>query len=256
MEDKTLLGLYLSKVAAGDKSFVEKLCRRLADRLVFIPIVSSGNGQKGRARTMTLNVYRTEEPEREIFFIFTSERKLKAWSDKVGTKFDQVSLLGADFCTAMHAESWLRVDEGSENTVLLDPEVVSQIATTPTQEEQQRAEDDNLPLPQKAPATATPVVEGDVQVVSEPVEIAPRAPNPSSVSLQSGPREESVQITPEHLEALRASVASRSTAAGITRTGMQRPVIFSSAQQAPTGTDTEDDGKKKSLLGFLKSAKR
>ncbi len=133
-EEKNLLNLYLAKVAAGDKSYLAKLVKRLADRLLFIPVLKkSGQASKGGS-SMKVNVYRHQQSNQEVIPVFTSERNMQKWSISISATFDQISVLGADLCTALGESNYISIDEGSDHAVVFDPQVIIQIASMPAQE--------------------------------------------------------------------------------------------------------------------------
>lgn len=129
MAERTVLNLYLSKVAEGDQSYLGKLCDRLADRLMCVPIFPMP-AKKGSGR-MTIQVFRATDEGREIYPIFTSERNLKNWATETGQAVEFISLLGADFCTAVGSDGWVAVDPGCAHAVLLSPANVHRISACP-----------------------------------------------------------------------------------------------------------------------------
>lgn len=132
-EEKNVLNLYLSKVASGDKSYLSKLVTRLADRLLFIPILKKSTDKKSGS-AMKVNVYRHQQSDKEVIPVFTSEKNMQKWSVSISASFDQISVLGADLCTALGEQSYISIDEGTDHSVVFDPEIIIKIASMPAQE--------------------------------------------------------------------------------------------------------------------------
>jgi hypothetical protein len=133
-EEKNLLHLYLSKVAAGDKSYLAKLVRRLADRLLYIPVLKKSSQASQAGSSMKVNVFRHQQSDQEVIPVFTSEKNMQKWSISVSATYDQISVLGADLCAALGENSYISIDEGSAHSLVFDPEVIIQIASTPAHE--------------------------------------------------------------------------------------------------------------------------
>ncbi len=128
-EGRTTLNLYLLKVARGDTSCMDKLVRRLADRILCLPVLSDPSSSV--ATNTKLNVYRYSHFGKEIIPVFTSEAIFENWRSQVSVGVEQVQLLGGDVCAAIGSGSWLSVDEGTEHAAMLDPFVVEKIAAEP-----------------------------------------------------------------------------------------------------------------------------
>ena len=161
-EEKSILNLYLAKVAAGDLSCLAKLVRRLADRLLFIPVRSTSSDGGGSSGKMKINVYTYQSGEREVVPVFTTEKNLKSWCQSVSGELSNVSLLGADLCAALGSESTISVDEGSDHAVVFEPDVIVQIAATPTWETEEKVHEapilltpEQIIAPAQAHSTAT-----------------------------------------------------------------------------------------------------
>jgi len=124
---KSLLTLYIEKVAEGDVSFVDRLCAQLADRLIYVPIKKEGSAPK--SRQVSFEVLKLNEGEKILVPVFTSEHFLTNWCQAQGLDAELISLLGADFCLALGDGSWLLIDPGAGATVELPPDDVRKIAT-------------------------------------------------------------------------------------------------------------------------------
>ena len=161
---KSLLNLYMQKVAEGDRSYVDRLCKQLSDRLVFAPVVSSPASAPGAKAKSTFSVLRISEGSRSLVPIFTSEKRFKEWGEKKGHGGGSISLLGGDFCAALGAETWLSIDPGFDEKLEIEPAWVVKISESGLSEEHSEPQEDSIeieiPEPQaaKAPATARSIV--------------------------------------------------------------------------------------------------
>lgn len=166
-EEKNMLNLYLSKLAQGDRSCVSKLTKRLADRLLFLPVLTKSSDRRSGGPTMTLNVYRHAKDDKEVIPVFTSEKIFKSWRLNVSVEIEQVPLLGADLCAALGHDNWISIDEGSEHAVVVDPDVVLKIASEPASDNSDFAE---------AKPLATPVMNSSLESTSTPEPILAEQP--------------------------------------------------------------------------------
>jgi hypothetical protein len=121
---KSLLEVYLGRVAAGDMTYLDRLCGQLTDRLCYLPVLQLDNDSAG-ARVEVGKIHRGEF---SFVPLFTTENRFKQWA-KDQKSAESLSLLGGDLCAALGADTGILIDPGSENTVELRPEVVSRIAT-------------------------------------------------------------------------------------------------------------------------------
>lgn len=165
---KSLFNLYLQKVSEGDQSFIDRLCERIADRLILIPCIEQQKAADGGTK---INVVKINEAHRSLIPIFSSAKLLKQWAQKTGHSEDFVSVLGADFCAALSEDSWLAVDPGSSTQVELQPYLVSKIAQFESNESRTESE------PTK-PEVVAQVAEPERAAISEPV------PTPSPQKLE------------------------------------------------------------------------
>lgn len=125
---KSLLGLYIQRVAAGDQSFVDRLISQLSERLLFIPI------EQRTADGCRIKVTIVQEAYRTLIPAFTSEAMFEAWCRSHNRSTDKVALLGADLSVALTGSSWLWVNPGSDSPIELQPflvERLSQVAAAP-----------------------------------------------------------------------------------------------------------------------------
>lgn len=127
MSNKSLLSFYLSKVASGDNSMVEKLLHHLSDRLVYVPLLQAHNTDADGA--VKLNIACLRDGETLLTPVFTSEREALAWCKASGnSSAASESLLGADLCAALGQKMWIVVNPDTPHSVRLTPEQVSQMA--------------------------------------------------------------------------------------------------------------------------------
>lgn len=138
---KSLFNLYMQKVAAGDLSYLDRLCKQLADRLVFAPITASSGAGAGAQSKTTFSVLRISEPHRSLVPLFTTEKRFKEWADKNGHSSGSISLLGGDFCAALGADTWITLDRGFEDAIELDPVFVAKVSASSMAEDKPDSED-------------------------------------------------------------------------------------------------------------------
>ena len=161
MKRRSVLFLYLEKIAGGDESCIDNLCKRLADRLIHVPIVTetaskTNTKTKSKAKSKSKSKSKTkakskakvkEEPQKnedprlkrinvvcvkynrkKFVPIFTSEELLKSWCKKKKLKVDSISLLGADLCMALANTKSIWIDPTSKHSVKLKPDDVQKIS--------------------------------------------------------------------------------------------------------------------------------
>lgn len=131
---KSLLSLYMQKVASGDLSYLDRLCKQLADRLVFTPIVASSDSSDASPKT-TFSVLRINEASRSLVPLFTTERRFKEWNEKTKHQGGSISLLGGDFCAALGPNTWISLDRGFEDSIELDPVFVAKVSASSLHED-------------------------------------------------------------------------------------------------------------------------
>jgi hypothetical protein len=128
--ERNVLILYLKKLAEGDKSYISKVCQRLADKLIFAPA-----NQVSKDQQLIFQVATFQDEYKSYVNIFTSEKLLKEWSKVKMYESATISVLGADFCSALDVNTWIKIDEGSPHEVMIDPEIIDEIACAPFDEQ-------------------------------------------------------------------------------------------------------------------------
>jgi len=128
---KSLLYLYIQKVAAGDTSYTDRLVHRLAERLLYVPVTTSGRPEaRVSGGSVKVEVVLLKETERSLVPAFTEERLLRNWCSRNGYSGESITLLGADLCAAIAAETWLWVNPGDGYAIELQPVLVEKIRQT------------------------------------------------------------------------------------------------------------------------------
>lgn len=163
---KSLLNMYMQKVAEGDRSYVDRLCKQLSDRLIFAPVVSAPPAAAGAKSKSTFSVLRISEASRSLVPIFTSEKRFKEWGEKRGHGGGSISLLGGDFCAALGADTWVTIDPGFDESLELEPTLVVKISESGLNDEPAAPEEDSIEIeipqsqlvrtPPTAPAASAP----------------------------------------------------------------------------------------------------
>ena len=120
---KSLLNVYLERMSRGDVSCADKLCNRLAERLVHIPVTQEEKHGQGT----TVSVVRFKDGDKSVVPMFTSEKNFEKWCADHSHNGESISLLGADFCRALDPQIWLLVDPDSEAPVEFPPLLVTKI---------------------------------------------------------------------------------------------------------------------------------
>lgn len=121
---RSLLELYMSKVAGGELSFLERLCLQLMDRLVFIPVLDMHR----EGTTASVDAVRITINNTLYVPTFTSERRFAEWRTTQEEECQSISLLGGDLCAALERGIGVVVDPGAQNSVRLQPDTVAEIA--------------------------------------------------------------------------------------------------------------------------------
>ena len=117
--DNSILHLYLKRVADGDKSYLKRLCRKIADEMVYVPV------EKETERPGEKEVVCIEVPcigkarQKNSIPVFTSRERLAAWSKTLGHAPRYISLLCGDLCLAMDDSSSVHINPESEYSVEL-----------------------------------------------------------------------------------------------------------------------------------------
>ena len=120
---KSLLNVYLERMSRGDVSCADKLCNRLAERLVHIPVTQEAKHGQGT----TVSVVRFKEGDKSVVPMFTSEKNFEKWCAEHDHQGESISLLGADFCRALDPQIWVLVDPDSDTPVEFPPVLVNKI---------------------------------------------------------------------------------------------------------------------------------
>ena len=128
--EKNVLNLYLKKIALGDPSYNQRVCHRLANRLIFAPAI-----QLKKDHSVIYEVEKFNEEGKEYVPVFTTEKYFKEWCETNNLKKDVVSVLGADFCAALNVNTWIKIDSGAPHQVMLSPEIIDEIACAPIDEQ-------------------------------------------------------------------------------------------------------------------------
>ena len=129
VKSRSVLSLYLEKIAAGDKSCVDKLCKRLADRLLYVPITKPAvSAEMKGGSDFKIEVVCLKDKNDSLVPVFTNESLLKTWCKEQDRSVSSISLLGADLCTALEKDASLWIDPSTDHAVRLEPEIVKQIS--------------------------------------------------------------------------------------------------------------------------------
>lgn len=134
----------ISRVLAGDASnnnaALEKLCRQLADRTVFVPTKDSTDSSVTRAPTPVQVVRIVDSKGRHLVPIFLHQNTLSEWCQSEGLSENFISLLGADICIALDQNSWIILEAGTENELKLEPKVVELISKVGQEQDQEETQ--------------------------------------------------------------------------------------------------------------------
>lgn len=214
---KSLLNLYLQKVAEGDLEYIDRLCSQLADRLIYAPITTKIDAVS--AAKTTFSVVKLTEVHRDLVPVFTSEEGLKKWMQSIQHTGGSISLLGADFCAALGDKTWLQVDPGSSLSVELQPKLVCKIAAIEASTEK---------FAEACSTIAVSSIEESNSAKNKPIKL----------------EESKTGNTQELMKPL-----------SITSTNIERPALSKTSQQDKPAPNSEQSktAKKKSFLNFLKS---
>ena len=127
---KSLLNLYLEKVAKGESTYLDRLISQLAERLVYIPVITRTETRTNGAANIKVEALCIKEEQRSLVPVFTQEKMLREWCASHNSPVHSTALICADFCGALAADSWIWVNPGAENSVRLEPALVEKIART------------------------------------------------------------------------------------------------------------------------------
>ena len=122
----------ISRVLAGDSSgdnaALDKLCRQLADRTVFVPTKEPTEGVITRAPTPIQVLRIVDNKGRSLVPVFLQQSSLTEWCQHEGLSENFISLLGADICVALDEKSWIILEPTTENELKLEPKIVDLIS--------------------------------------------------------------------------------------------------------------------------------
>lgn len=124
MRKNSLIEFYLQKVSDGDANFVGKLCRQLANRLLYVPVLNS-DSHDGHE---TFNVIVNREDDRVSVPAFTTKEKFDLWCVRSDKSLEFIDILGADLCASLGEATWLLVDPSFGTGVELNPSFVNEVA--------------------------------------------------------------------------------------------------------------------------------
>ncbi len=252
---KSLLNLYMQKVASGDLNYLDRLCKQLADRLVFTPITSSSNSGPNKAKT-TFSVLRLNDNGNSQVLLFTTEKRFKEWSQKASHQAGSISLLGADFCAALGKETWISLDKGFEEEIVLDPVFVAKVSASTSQfdmhDEVDEVEGDEPPQQPEMEAPAAPSSDRGLArgalFASQPMpeEYVPRsvarAASTTPITLTKEAEEQEEAPPPPSSKLMRSAIFS------------PEPLPSNPVRHEPQAEAESEPKKKKSFLNFLKGS--
>jgi hypothetical protein len=240
--NKSPIEIFISKVASGEHSYMERLCAQLADRLVYVPLAAPVRNQGSKT---TITAFTMHQGNRSVVPVFTSESKFKNWCFEEGHNDASFSVLGADLCAVLDSTSWIVLDPLDSVSVELNPEAVAMVAASvqalPTPATSQNSE----PQASVIPATATPsAVEraGASAIPAAAVAQGPVLANPLIAPVPPAPAANST----------RTIIFSSSNVLA-----EQAPAAASMAQpqRSSSGAQNSPGGKKRSFLNFLKTGR-
>ncbi len=114
---KSLLDIYLKKVANGDTLYLERLCYQLSDSVIYLPVSSLSEDEQ---HTTVLPIVWSNQ-EKQSIPVFTQYRFFDEWQNQ---KSLAISLKGGDLCAALTEECSVAIDPGTEHAVVLPPTIV------------------------------------------------------------------------------------------------------------------------------------
>lgn len=133
---RTLLNLYLTKVAAGDSSFESKLAAQLTDRLLYLPLSSTKkSSDKKSSSGCTIDVLQVKEDDGAYIPVFVAKKKLESWCAEKGYSTKSISLFGGDLAMVMPEGVSLLINPGSDLAVKLPAAVLKAMRVDAEEEE-------------------------------------------------------------------------------------------------------------------------
>ncbi|NMC63847.1 MAG: SseB family protein [SAR324 cluster bacterium] len=126
--ENSILYLYLKRVASGDRSYLKRLCQKIADKVVYVPVqdeIDSGD-QTGLVK---LKVPCVRKPLRKSSVpVFTTPEHFALWCQANGHTTGSVSILCSDLCLALDNGSTVHINPNSDLSVELNNQYKKLIA--------------------------------------------------------------------------------------------------------------------------------
>lgn len=172
---KSALQALLEKASQGDVSSLQKLTKKLCDRLVFVPIVESKNQTDS---TVKVSVIRIREGERKIIPVFLSQQTLKRWLELTDLSGEGMAIYCSDICKALGTGHWLMVDAGADYWVELEPMYAGEIAEYEPEEDDEFLEPEQWSMRENVTQKVEPKPIPQQQVAPKPIFESPEPPSP------------------------------------------------------------------------------
>lgn len=110
--ENNILQLYLKRVANGDRSYLERLCRIIADTIVYVPVQKSSSSTE----QAVLKVKVPRLPKKAVP-VFTSPEHFASWSKKNGSSNELLSVVLGHLCLALEDSAGVHINPQSEESV-------------------------------------------------------------------------------------------------------------------------------------------
>jgi hypothetical protein len=117
---------FIDRVAEGNNAYQDRLCQRLADRLLHIPLQAE-NSKQTNGDEVSISVQKVKVGGVSAVPVFTKKNLIENWEKQIGQKSESITLIGADFCKVLEPELSLLVDPGSEAQIVIEPELIKRI---------------------------------------------------------------------------------------------------------------------------------
>ncbi len=122
---RSLFNYYLDKASKGKKGFLEKLCRPLSERLIYVPFIEQ--------KTLPLDSIVFTVPlikwaSMPTYPIFSSRHEFQRWAVCEDADFKAFSILAADFFLSVKRGSAVIVNVGGQTATFLNPSYVQYMA--------------------------------------------------------------------------------------------------------------------------------
>lgn len=119
---KNLLHVFLKRVADKDPESLKQVAQKLAERLVYVPIVKTMSDQDDSL--VKIKARKVISGKKASVLTFSNQRYFKEWATASNhPSADVISLLLGDLCTAILSEKNLEtivIDHGADHSVTLD----------------------------------------------------------------------------------------------------------------------------------------